>query len=144
MESWPGIAPNWPDRALVSVPAPSKCTGIPFAMTDRVRVGRGGVRRNPCHVPYVTAHADLALHRFTVSDKPAMLNSVDTFDVPTRVRELELSINRRVREALQPFIGDSATLEATSREILLISRDYAGSFQAITNRARIRREREGE
>jgi hypothetical protein len=73
-----------------------------------------------------------------------MLNSVDTFDVPTRVRELELSINRRVREALQPFIRDSATLEATSREILLISRDYAGSFQAITNRARIRREREGE
>ena len=81
---------------------------------------------------------------FTYRNQTAMLNSVDTFDVPTRVRELELSINRRVREALQPFIGDSATLEATSREILLISRDYAGSFQAITNRARIRREREAE
>lgn len=73
-----------------------------------------------------------------------MLNSVDTFDVPTRVRELELSINRRVREVLRPFIKDPATLEATSREILLISRDYAGSFQAITNRARIRTEREAE
>ena len=73
-----------------------------------------------------------------------MLNSVDTFDVPTRVRELELSINRRVREALQPFIRDPATLDATARDILLISRDYAGSFQAITNRARIRRERDAE
>jgi hypothetical protein len=73
-----------------------------------------------------------------------MLNSVDTFDVPTRVRELELSIARRVREALQPYIRDPAVLESTSREVLMISRDYAGSFQAINNRARIRRERDAE
>lgn len=70
-----------------------------------------------------------------------MLNSVDTFDVPTRVRELELSIARRVREALQPYIGDPELLDSTAREVLLISRDYAGSFQAINNRARIRQER---
>ena len=63
-----------------------------------------------------------------------MLNSIDTFDVPTRVRELELSIARRVRETLQPFIRDPETLETTAREVLLISRDYAGSFQAINNR----------
>jgi hypothetical protein len=73
-----------------------------------------------------------------------MLNSVDTFDVPTRVRELELSITRRVREALHPFIQDPAVLDRTAREVLMISRDYAGSFQAINNRARIRKEREAE
>lgn len=73
--------------------------------------------------------------------RQTMLNSVDTFDVPTRVRELELSIARRVREALQPYIGDPELLDSTAREVLLISRDYAGSFQAINNRARIRQER---
>lgn len=73
-----------------------------------------------------------------------MLNSVDTFDVPTRVRELELSIARRVRETLQPYIQDQGLLESTAREVLVISRDYAGSFQAINNRARIRGEREAE
>lgn len=71
-----------------------------------------------------------------------MLNSVDTFDVPTRVRELELSIARRVREALQPYIRDQGLLENTAREVMTISRDYAGSFQAINNRARVRRERD--
>lgn len=73
-----------------------------------------------------------------------MLNSADTFDVPTRVRELELSIARRVREALQPYIRDPETLERTAREVLMISRDYAGSFQAINNRARVRRDGEAE
>lgn len=73
-----------------------------------------------------------------------MLDSVTAFDVPTRVRELELSIARRVREALRPHIRDREVLESTTRELLLISRDYAGSFQAINNRARIWREREAE
>lgn len=73
-----------------------------------------------------------------------MLDSVTAFDVPTRIRELELSIARRVRETLRPHIHDRELLESTTRELLLISRDYAGSFQAINNRARIWREREAE
>lgn len=73
-----------------------------------------------------------------------MLDSVGTFDVSTRVRELEQSIARRVREALRPYIRDQELLESTTREVLVISRDYAGSFQAINNRARIKREREAE
>ena len=73
-----------------------------------------------------------------------MLDSVAAFDVPTRVRELELSIARRVRETLRPYIRDQEILESTTRELLLISRDYAGSFQAINNRARIWRERDAE
>lgn len=73
-----------------------------------------------------------------------MLDSVDTFDVSTRVRELESSIARRLRDALCPYIEDQELLESTTRELLVISRDYAGSFQAISNRARIRRERDGE
>jgi hypothetical protein len=73
-----------------------------------------------------------------------MLDSVGTFDVSTRVRELEQSIARRVREALRPYIRDQELLESTTREVLVISRDYAGSFQAINHRARIKREREAE
>ena len=73
-----------------------------------------------------------------------MLDSIATFDVPTRVRELELSIARRVRESLRPYIRDQEALESTTRELLVISRDFAGSFQAINNRARIRRERDAE
>ena len=70
-----------------------------------------------------------------------MLDSVVTFDVSTRVRELELSIARRVRESLRPYIRDEAQLEQAASEVLMISRDYAGSFHAINDRARIRRER---
>ncbi|HEY8310067.1 MAG TPA: hypothetical protein VIG47_05890 [Gemmatimonadaceae bacterium] len=73
-----------------------------------------------------------------------MLDSVGAFDVNTRIRELELSIARRLREALRPHVSDPETLENATREVLLISRDFAGSFQAINNRARIRREREAE
>jgi hypothetical protein len=73
-----------------------------------------------------------------------MLDSVVTFDVATRVRELELSIARRVRDALRPHIRDEAALENATRELLTISRDYAGSFHAINDRARIRRERDTE
>ncbi len=73
-----------------------------------------------------------------------MLDSIATFDVPTRVRELESSIARRVRESLRPYIRDQEALESTTRELLVISRDFAGSFQAINTRARIRRERDGE
>lgn len=73
-----------------------------------------------------------------------MLDSLVTFDVSTRVRELELSIARRVREALRPHIRDEATLETATRELLTISRDYAGSFHAINDRARVRRERDAE
>ena len=73
-----------------------------------------------------------------------MLDSVGAFDVNTRIRELELSIARRLREALRPHVGNPETLENATREVLLISRDFAGSFQAINNRARIRREREAE
>jgi hypothetical protein len=69
-----------------------------------------------------------------------MLDSVAAFDVSTRVRELELSIARRLRDALQPYIRDPELLESTTRDLLVISRDYAGSFQAINNRARIRKE----
>jgi len=73
-----------------------------------------------------------------------MLDSLVTFDVSTRVRELELSIARRLREALRPHIRDEAMLETAAREMLTISRDYAGSFHAINDRARIRRERDAE
>ncbi len=73
-----------------------------------------------------------------------MLDSVSAFDASTRVRELELSIARRLREALRPYIRDQELLERTTSDMLLISRDYAGSYQAIQNRARIRREREAE
>lgn len=73
-----------------------------------------------------------------------MLDSVATFDPSTRVRELELSVARRLREALRPYIRDPELLESTTQEVLVISRDFAGSFQAINNRARIRREREAE
>ena len=73
-----------------------------------------------------------------------MLDSLVTFDVSTRVRELELSIARRLREALRPHIRDEAMLETATREMLTISRDYAGSFHAINDRARIRRERDAE
>lgn len=73
-----------------------------------------------------------------------MLDSVVTFDVSTRVRELELSIARRVRDALRPHIRDEAALENATRELLTISRDYAGSFHAINDRARIRREMDAE
>lgn len=94
----------------------------------------------------VTRQAAARPQRSTVSffTIQAMLNSVDSFDVPTRVRELEASIARRVREALQPHIREPEVLEATALEILTISRDYAGSFQAISNRARIQRERQAE
>ncbi len=73
-----------------------------------------------------------------------MLDSVSAFDASTRVRELELSIARRLREALRPYIRDQELLESTTSDMLVISRDYAGSYQAIHNRARIRREREAE
>lgn len=73
-----------------------------------------------------------------------MLDSVVTFDVSTRVRELELSIARRVRETLRPYIPDPVAMEAATSEILMIGRDYAGSFHAINDRARIRRERDSE
>jgi len=73
-----------------------------------------------------------------------MLDAVATFDVSTRVRELESSIARRLREALRPYVRDEETLESTTRELLVISRDYAGSFHAISDRARIRRERDAE
>lgn len=92
----------------------------------------------------VTREFVVSRQPFYLIARQSMLNSIDTFDVPTRVRELELSIARRVREALQPFIGDPELLEDTAREVLLISRDYAGSFQAINNRARIRQERAAE
>jgi hypothetical protein len=73
-----------------------------------------------------------------------MLDSVVTFDVAARVRELELSIARRVREGLRPYVRDEAQLERATSEVLMISRDYAGSFHAINDRARIRRERDTE
>ncbi len=73
-----------------------------------------------------------------------MLDSVVTFDVANRVRELELSIARRMRETLRPYIPDEATMEAATSEILMISRDFAGSFHAISDRARIRHERDSE
>ena len=73
-----------------------------------------------------------------------MLDSVVTFDVSTRVRELELSIARRVRDALRPHICDETALENATRELIAISRDYAGSFHAINDRARIRREMDAE
>lgn len=73
-----------------------------------------------------------------------MLDSVVTFDVSARVRELELSIARRVRETLRPYIQDPVAMEAATSEILMIGRDYAGSFHAINDRARIRRERDSE
>lgn len=73
-----------------------------------------------------------------------MLDSVGAFDASTRIRELELSIARRLREALRQHISDPQSLENATREMLAISRDFAGSFQAINNRARIRREREAE
>ena len=69
-----------------------------------------------------------------------MLDSFATFDVPTRVRELELSITRRLRETVRPHVEDPAELEQLTRELILIARDFAGSFQAISNRARIREE----
>ncbi len=69
-----------------------------------------------------------------------MLDSIVAFDVPIRVRELELSITRRLRETIRPHIQDSAELERVTRDLLVISRDLAGSFQAINNRARIREE----
>jgi len=71
-----------------------------------------------------------------------MLDSVVPFDVSTRVRELELSIARRLRDVLRPHVRDEATLEVMTRELLLVSRDHAGSFHAINDRARIRRERD--
>ncbi len=73
-----------------------------------------------------------------------MLDSVVTFDVASRVRELELSIARRVRQELRPYICDETELERATSEVLMISRDYAGSFHAINDRARIRRERDVE
>lgn len=73
-----------------------------------------------------------------------MLDSVVTFDVSARIRELELSIARRVRETLRPYIQDQVAMEAATSEILMIGRDYAGSFHAISDRARIRKERDSE
>lgn len=73
-----------------------------------------------------------------------MLDSVVTFDVATRVRELELSIARRVRDVLRSHIRDNAALEGATRELLSISRDYASSFHAINDRARIRQEVDAE
>jgi hypothetical protein len=73
-----------------------------------------------------------------------MLESVVTFDVSTRVRELEQSIARRIREELRSYIRDEAQLERAVSEVLMVSRDYAGSFHAISDRARIRRERDAE
>lgn len=73
-----------------------------------------------------------------------MLDSVVTLDVATRVRELELSIARRVRDVLRSHIRDNAALESATRELLPISRDYASSFHAINDRARIRREVDAE
>jgi hypothetical protein len=73
-----------------------------------------------------------------------MLDSVIPFEVPTRIRELELSITRRLRDVLRPHIANEETLEATTRELLQVSRDHAGSFHAINDRARIRREQNRE
>jgi hypothetical protein len=73
-----------------------------------------------------------------------MLDSVVTFDVSARVRELEQSIARRLREELRPYIRDEAQLQRAVSDALMISRDYAGSFHAISDRARIRRERDAE
>lgn len=73
-----------------------------------------------------------------------MIDSVVTFDLASRIRELELSIARRVRQELRPYIPDVEALERATNEVLLISRDYAGSFHAINERARIRRERDAE
>jgi hypothetical protein len=73
-----------------------------------------------------------------------MLDSIGTFDVSTRVRELESSITRRIREALRPHIRDNDVLESTTHELLTVSKDFAGSFHAINNRERIRRERDAE
>jgi hypothetical protein len=69
-----------------------------------------------------------------------MLDSVVTFDVSTRIREIEQSIARRMREVLQPNLQNQDALESTVSELLKIGRDYAGSFHAINDRARVRRE----
>ena len=76
--------------------------------------------------------------------RQSMLDSVVTFDLASRIRELELSIARRVREELRTYIRDEAQLERAASEVLMISRDYAGSFHAINDRARIKRERDAE
>ncbi len=77
---------------------------------------------------------------FTSHHTRAMLDSIVAFDVPTRVRELELSITRRLRDTIRPHVHDSAELERVTRDLLVISRDLAGSYEAINNRARIREE----
>ena len=69
-----------------------------------------------------------------------MLDSVVSFDVSTRVRELELSITRRLREALRPHIAGPDTLETATRDALIVAREYGNSLQAIHRRAEVRSE----
>lgn len=70
-----------------------------------------------------------------------MLDSVAGFDISVRVRELELSVTRRLRESLRPYIADPVMLERAMRDTLVVARDFAGSFQAVSDRARFREER---
>ena len=69
-----------------------------------------------------------------------MLDSVVGFDFSTRVRELELSITRRLRESLRPYINDPVVLERATRDALVVAKDFAESLQAINDRVRIRTE----
>lgn len=73
-----------------------------------------------------------------------MLDSVVSFDVPARVRELELSVARRVREVLRSYISDERQVEAMTSDLLTITRDHASSYQTVNDRARIKRELDAE
>jgi hypothetical protein len=93
---------------------------------------------------HVSFAARLAIFTRNLSRHPMLDSVVVAFDVPTRIRELESSIARRMREALRPNIPNQDALERTVHELMLVSRDHAGSFHAIQDRARIRRENELE
>ncbi len=73
-----------------------------------------------------------------------MLESVVGLDMFARVRELELAVTRRLRESLRPYVNDPDSLEQATREALIVARDFAGSFQAVSDRVRVRRETERE